>query len=285
MSVYIINSDRESLGGAEPNLAAWVTNRMAFAGGARKFGERFGKIAPGDTCLLYDNGVGVVAIGICLAPWDGRNHEESPYYQPMLYPPEYRLSVDWGHDLLVSPVSRDDLARMCGYKPAWSPSQSVVKISNPSAELVDWIDRNRGKNRLPDELPTADTHGLPEGAKYEAVLNGYERSEKARSQCIAHWGTRCQVCDLSFWDTYGELGRDYIHVHHLTPIASIGREYILDPVGDLRPVCPNCHAMLHRTSPPQTIGELRSIVLHSMGAAGAARGQLSTSSGVTKVDD
>jgi 5-methylcytosine-specific restriction protein A len=30
------------------------------------------------------------------------------------------------------------------------------------------------------------------------------------------------------------------------PISTIGEEYQLDPVKDLVPVCPNCHAMLHR---------------------------------------
>jgi 5-methylcytosine-specific restriction protein A len=30
----------------------------------------------------------------------------------------------------------------------------------------------------------------------------------------------------------------------------------LDPEADLRPVCPNCHAMLHRTKPAMSVSEL-----------------------------
>ncbi|MEG0771017.1 MAG: HNH endonuclease, partial [Clostridia bacterium] len=45
---------------------------------------------------------------------------------------------------------------------------------------------------------------------------------------------------------YGEIGKDFIHVHHLKPLNEIGEEYIVNPVNDLIPVCPNCHAMLHR---------------------------------------
>ncbi|WP_444659086.1 hypothetical protein ACRQV7_00760 [Caproiciproducens sp. R2] len=37
----------------------------------------------------------------------------------------------------------------------------------------------------------------------------------------------------------------------------MGEEYIVDPIEDLEPVCPNCHAMLHRTAPPLSIEELK----------------------------
>ena len=59
---------------------------------------------------------------------------------------------------------------------------------------------------------------------------------------------------------YGELGRDYIHVHHLKPLADIKDEYELDAVKDLRPVCPNCHSMLHRRTPALSIEELTELV-------------------------
>jgi 5-methylcytosine-specific restriction protein A len=68
------------------------------------------------------------------------------------------------------------------------------------------------------------------------------------------------VCGLDFGERYGALGEGFIHVHHLTELASIGREYEVDPVRDLRPVCPNCHAMLHRTDPALSPEELRAIL-------------------------
>jgi len=34
-------------------------------------------------------------------------------------------------------------------------------------------------------------------------------------------------------------------VHHLVPISKIGKKYRVDPIKDLRPVCPNCHAVIH----------------------------------------
>jgi len=62
---------------------------------------------------------------------------------------------------------------------------------------------------------------------------------------------------MNFAKIYGKLGKGFIHVHHLKPIATRkGKTYTLDPKKDLIPVCPNCHAMLHRTDPPMGLGEL-----------------------------
>lgn len=51
---------------------------------------------------------------------------------------------------------------------------------------------------------------------------------------------------------YGNIGKGFIHVHHLVPLSAIKQDYQLNPNTDLIPVCPNCHAMLHRTHPPLT---------------------------------
>ena len=61
---------------------------------------------------------------------------------------------------------------------------------------------------------------------------------------------------------YGELGQGFIHVHHIVPISKIGKEYKIDPINDLVPVCPNCHAMLHRGKDGKVyrIDELKEII-------------------------
>ncbi len=107
----------------------------------------------------------------------------------------------------------------------------------------------------PNEIEqSSDIH---EGAKKRVIVNSYERNSEARNQCIAHYDKSCVVCGFNFEEKYGELGIGFIHVHHLVPLAKIGQEYKVDPIKDLRPVCPNCHAMLHRKSPPFSIEELK----------------------------
>jgi len=110
----------------------------------------------------------------------------------------------------------------------------------------------------PDELPVSEK--LLEGVKKQVTVNSFERNPKARQECISHFGTNCCVCGFSFKKVYGELGTDFIHVHHLTQLSTIGEEYEINPIEELRPVCPNCHSMLHRKSSPYTTEQLKEII-------------------------
>ena len=110
----------------------------------------------------------------------------------------------------------------------------------------------------PEEVSPSTTH--VEGTVRQALVNVYERNPAARAACIAHYGNTCQVCSFNFGKTYGQLGDGFIHVHHLKEISSIAKEYEVDPIEDLRPVCPNCHAMLHTSRPALSIEALKQIV-------------------------
>jgi 5-methylcytosine-specific restriction enzyme A len=117
-----------------------------------------------------------------------------------------------------------------------------------------------GEQPYPEELILENGVPLTEGAKRTVIVNAYERNPKARSICIAHWGCRCVICSFDFNKIYGQMGSGFIHVHHLIPVAEIGMSYQIDPIKDLRPVCPNCHAMLHSSTPPLGIEDLINII-------------------------
>ena len=78
-----------------------------------------------------------------------------------------------------------------------------------------------------------------------------------RKECIEHYGTTCSICNFNFEKIYGKIGENFIHVHHLTDISIIAENYNVNPIIDLRPVCPNCHAMLHKKVPAYTIEEIK----------------------------
>lgn len=118
----------------------------------------------------------------------------------------------------------------------------------------------------PEEPPDGQT--FPEGAVARVEINRYERDRRARGVCLAHWGPRCAACELDFGERYGQLGHGFIHVHHLLELSTVGPGYQVDPINDLRPVCPNCHAMLHRRRPALSIDELR-LFLHQQRASGS----------------
>jgi 5-methylcytosine-specific restriction protein A len=95
-----------------------------------------------------------------------------------------------------------------------------------------------------------------EGATKTIAVNYYERNQKARKKCIDHYGLKCVVCNFDFEKAYGEIGKAFIHVHHVLPLSEVGEAYVVNPINDLRPVCANCHAMIHRVSPALSIEQL-----------------------------
>jgi len=121
--------------------------------------------------------------------------------------------------------------------------------------------------RLPDEVPPGR---YVEGATTRVTINAYERDPRARRDCIDHWGTACSACGESMGDVYGGDVHGLIHVHHLKPLSSVRRPKSVDPIEDLRPVCPNCHAVIHHSDPPLTIDAVRVLLKK------AKRGQLTS---------
>lgn len=101
---------------------------------------------------------------------------------------------------------------------------------------------------------------LLEGSIKNVVVNAHERNNNARILCIVHYGAKCSVCKFDFGEVYGDLGDGFIHVHHVVPLSQITETYEVDPVKDLRPVCPNCHAMLHQGDIVLLVDELRQIM-------------------------
>jgi Predicted restriction endonuclease len=96
-----------------------------------------------------------------------------------------------------------------------------------------------------------------EGEKRERLSSYYERDPKARKACLDEYGYICRACDFNFEKIYGELGKNYIQVHHIKPLHKIGKRYKIDPINDLVPLCANCHVMIHIGTIERTIEDLR----------------------------
>ena len=143
----------------------------------------------------------------------------------------------------------------------WNPQASGMTIPPEQAEKLEeiWKDHLSLSGLFPITL--AEEVFTPEKCWEEATrrifVNTYERDPRARKDCLAHHGYVCTVFRFDFEKVYGNLGKGFIHVHHITPLGNIGEVYEVDPVSDLIPVCPNCHAMIHSKKPPYTIDEIK----------------------------
>ena len=113
---------------------------------------------------------------------------------------------------------------------------------------------------FPEEIDVNNYTDLFEGAKKQVYVNSYERNSSARERCIKHYGARCIICGFDFEEVFGKVGKDVIHVHHLKPLHEIGETYRVDPINDLRPVCPNCHVIIHKNNPPYSIDEVKAMI-------------------------
>ncbi|MBS1596007.1 MAG: HNH endonuclease [Bacteroidetes bacterium] len=146
----------------------------------------------------------------------------------------------------------------------WSTQRSGIKIR---PELVDdlealWFDflKENAQNDFLNDSTINDTT-FYEGSKTQITTTRYERNPYARKKCIEHYGLNCSVCEFNFEKTYGKVGADFIHVHHLNQISDVGQSYIIDPIKDLCTVCPNCHAMIHKRKIPYSIEEMKNLLL------------------------
>jgi len=169
-------------------------------------------------------------------------------------------------DALVDPES-DGVLRLSRLRRGalglvhWRTQASGIALAAEAAEQLErlWATHLEAVGRAPTGVAeeVASPSLYKEGAITTIAVNRYERDARARKACIAHHGATCAACDFDFATTYGRLGKGYIHVHHIVPLHTMGSTDAVDPVTDLRPVCANCHAMLHRGGVLRSISDLR----------------------------
>lgn len=169
-----------------------------------------------------------------------------------------RLVEEQGYKLLTFPIIfSDELQDEDGFGPAKIKGFKQVLTQRSLIRVgANWY---ASDDAVPTSIPeeVSNPERFVEGAAKTISVNAYERNSKARSACIKHYGAVCAICDFNFETAYGAIGKGFIHVHHIVPLGEIRREYELDPIRDLIPVCPNCHAIIHLTQPAMSIEELR----------------------------
>ena len=225
-------------------------------------------IKKGDRIFLMrlgENPKGIVGSGYAkssyyIAPhWNGTIGKTSNY-------------IDIEFDILINPYEnplfQKDLLEIVNHNhiQQWFPQQSGISIKQEVLEKLEsnwfnFITKNKYiKNSfVSNDVTTNINETFQEGKSKNITQTRYERNPEARKRCLNHYGFSCKVCDFNFEQHFGEVDKGFIHVHHINQIADIGKEYEINPIKDLIPVCPNCHAMIHSKRPAFTIEEIKKI--------------------------
>ena len=140
----------------------------------------------------------------------------------------------------------------------------VTKDNKKAEGLKYYIDYLKSRSSVDSSTPQEEyeiqdvVEEYKEGSILDCHGSKYERSRSARQACLAHYGYVCRVCGFDFEKKYGEIGRNFIEVHHRTELCSYaGENHTVDYIKDLIPVCSNCHSMLHRTKPAMKVEQLQ----------------------------
>jgi 5-methylcytosine-specific restriction enzyme A len=235
--------------GSRPRFRWSCGNTKSIKVGDRVFLMRLG---------YQEDVTGIVASGVVTEP---------PFEEDNWNPEGLSLTawyVEFEPDVFFNPDTDDLLdPKIVSQEFNWHPQRSGVTIPNEIAIHLEQIwQRHVQRTDLIEVSRLAGTtksKTYREGSRTLVTSYRYERDPQARDACIRHYGLKCVICGFDFSEAFGAVGSGFIHVHHLLPMSERDVEYTIDPIEDLRPVCPNCHAMLHRKSPPYAIEELRSI--------------------------
>jgi 5-methylcytosine-specific restriction enzyme A len=201
----------------------------------------------GDIFFLYVSGK-VKKVRFKVEVIEGLLHTNDNHYDREFWFDEEKLvqskDWDWSRVRLMDEVDSEGLTlahlRNHGLK---GNIQGAMKLTGELRNyIMSFFNRDLTAEYFAEEVPET----LEEGKRKTTSVNVYERNPIAHKKCVEHYGVKCQVCELNFEDVYGEVGRGFIHVHHIVPLHEIQQDYEVDPINDLIPVCPNCHAMLHR---------------------------------------
>ena len=188
-------------------------------------------------------GAGIVHSKKPYLDWDWRGKRKKKLY----------VDIDWTNFAVEPLIGTAELQRRFR-KVYWRPRRSGVLLPDQvgralTLELQKQLKKGRKITPTVSEI-------VSEGAVRRVELNAYERSPKARQQCINYYGPRCFICQMTFDEMYGPQAHGLIHVHHLTAFSGKRRRKT-DPIKDLRPLCPNCHLVVHRREPPYSIADVR----------------------------
>ena len=133
---------------------------------------------------------------------------------------------------------------------------TIVEITG---ETLTKLFAEEGKIELfNDDFRKEENYGVKEGKKANKNCDVIIRNRKLIKEKKETSDYKCEVCNFSFKEKYGDIGLKFIEAHHKN-MLSFGER--ITKLADIALLCSNCHSMIHKKNPPYKINELKSILL------------------------
>ena len=206
---------------------------------------------------------------------NGKYHSPLPSFGDVSYGPGWRFKTDY-HDL-KHPVNRKDFANELAqlskkhyainangnikqaYFLPFDAAGVAVLLKHLHEAPPAWL--SDSANAIFEPLAQdCFPNFYPEGSPEKVIVTRYRRDPRAREACLRHHGAKCYCCPNDLSLLYGEVWSRLIQVHHVIPLSSLGSDYLINPITELRPVCPNCHAFIHSRKPEYDPEEVRRLL-------------------------
>lgn len=180
---------------------------------------------------------------------------KTPYWQSLLDDGAVMYEAENKPDLFVV----NCVCKLDRKDPAMAKIRAVLNITEGNV-LQSWDISSNDPNGIFDAFHALISKTIPtfekeleiklqadfvEGEQETVFTTKYERNPQARAACLAYHGYTCKLCGMNFEQVYGLMFKDIIEVHHIVPLNQIRKDYVVDPIHDLIPLCPNCHTAVH----------------------------------------
>lgn len=143
-------------------------------------------------CCMRTTG-GIVGIGTVAEPWNGRAYKSKLIYLRASFP-EYRIRIDWHHDLRQTPF---DLG--------WSSPRFLCSLKKP--ELVDRVKKAlrlvKMKLAMPPAADEADDYKPTDSDERELIRQQIRKrrgQQRFRQKLADRYGRRCLVTGCEIFD-------------------------------------------------------------------------------------
>jgi len=134
---------------------------------------------------------------------------------------------------------------------------TVLELDKQRLKKIAEAER-KAEEKIKENVKKTEKKEWFEGALQRAESSFRKRNRGLIEQKKSESDYHCEVCDMSFEEVYGKLGKEYIVAHHKKPIGS-RKKASKTTLEDIALVCANCHDMLHAKKTPLKIEELRGI--------------------------